>query len=243
MARIARLVVPGLPHHVTQRGNRREQVFFEDGDYQLYLDLILEAAENAGCEVWAYCLMPNHTHTIIVPSDEDGLRKTFADAHRRYTGFINARMQVTGHLWQGRYGSVVMDEAHLYEAVRYVSLNPVRAGLVESAYDWKWSSANGHANKKDDRAFKVQPVLDRVGSFRRYLKRPFDEAEAFAGLRLGETTGRPIGDIEWLEGLEKKTKRQLMPQKRGPKPKVQAKAKAKPKPKASKKAKASLKKA
>jgi len=99
MARIARLVVPGLPHHVTQRGNRREQVFFEDGDYQLYLDLILEAAENAGCEVWAYCLMPNHTHTIIVPSDEDGLRRTFADAHRRYTGFINARMEVTGHLW------------------------------------------------------------------------------------------------------------------------------------------------
>lgn len=75
--------------------------------------------------------MPNHSHTIIVPSDEDGLRKTFADAHRRYTGYINARQRKTGHLWQGRYGSVVMDEAHLYEAVRYVSLNPVRAGLVE----------------------------------------------------------------------------------------------------------------
>lgn len=223
MARIARIVVPGLPHHVTQRGNRREQVFFEEGDYQLYTDLILEAAQKAGCEVWAYCWMPNHTHTIIVPSDEDGLRRTFADAHRRYTGYINARLQVTGHLWQGRYGSVVMDEAHLYEAVRYVSLNPVRAGLVEKAQDWKSSSVNGHIKKKDDRAFKVQPVLERFGSFKRYLAKPFDEEEAFFSLRLSETTGRPAGDIEWVEKLEKKTGRALLPQKRGRKPKSETK--------------------
>lgn len=219
MARIARLVVPGLPHHVTQRGNRREQVFFEDGDYQLYLDLVFEAAEKARCEIWAYCLMPNHTHTIIVPSDEDGLRRTFADAHRRYTGYINARLRVTGHLWQGRYGSVVMDEPHLYEAVRYVSLNPVRAGLVERAQDWQWSSINGHLKKQDDRAFKAQPVLERFGNFRKYLAEPFDEIEAFKQLRACETTGRPLGSLEWINELENKTKRTLAPQKRGPKKK------------------------
>lgn len=215
MARIARIVVPGLPHHVTQRGNRREQVFFEDGDYQLYLDLMLEAAEKARCEIWAYCLMPNHTHMIVVPSDEDGLRKTFADAHRRYTGYINARLRVTGHLWQGRYGSVVMDEPHLYEAVRYVSLNPVRAGLVERAQDWRWSSVNWHLKRKDDRAFITQPVLDRFGNFKKYLAEPYDEIEAFKALRLGETTGRPAGEQEWIKDLEKSTNKIMLPQKRG----------------------------
>ena len=130
MSRLPRLVIPGHPHHVTQRGNRRAQTFFEDNDYLLYQDLLAEAARKADAEIWAYCLMPNHIHVIIVPSDEDGLRRTFADAHRRYTGYINARMRVTGHLWQGRFGSVVMDEEHLAHAVRYVYLNPVRAKLV-----------------------------------------------------------------------------------------------------------------
>ena len=98
MARIARLVVPGLPHHVTQRGNRREQTFFEDADYGLYLDLLSQSSARARTEIWAYCLMPNHVHIILVPSDEDGLRRTLADLHRRYTGFINARARTTGHL-------------------------------------------------------------------------------------------------------------------------------------------------
>jgi len=131
MARLPRLVIPGHPHHVTQRGNWRAQTFFESGDYVLYKDLLSEAAQRANAEIWCYYLMPNHVHIIIVPSDEDGLRRTFADAHRRYTGYINTRLRVTGHWWQGRFGSVVMDEAHLANAVRYVSLNPVRAKLVE----------------------------------------------------------------------------------------------------------------
>ena len=141
MARLARLVVPGLPHHVTQRGNRRGQTFFEKSDYALYLDLLADSAKQARAEVWAYCLMPNHVHVILVPSDEDGLRRTFAELHRRYTSFVNARARTTGHLWQGRFGSVVMDETHLMNAVRYVTLNPVRAGLVKRARGWAWSSA------------------------------------------------------------------------------------------------------
>ena len=138
MVRLPRLVFPGLPHHVTQRGNRRGPTFFEEGDYALYCDLLGAAAAKAEAEIWCYCLMPNHVHVIVVPSDEDGLRRTFADAHRRYTGFINARQRWTGHLWQGRFGAVVMDEAHLANAVRYVSLNPVRARLVGHASDWRW---------------------------------------------------------------------------------------------------------
>ena len=121
MARIARVVVPSLPHHVTQRGNRREPVFFRAGDYQLYRHLMAAAARSAGAEIWAYCLMPNHVHLIVTPTDEDGLRATFAEAHRRYTGAINARFQCTGHLFQGRFGAVVMDEPHLLAATRYIA--------------------------------------------------------------------------------------------------------------------------
>ena len=91
MARIARVVVPGLPHHVTQRGNRREPVFFGAGDYRLYRQLISAAARRAGAEIWAYCLMPNHIHLIVTPPDQDGLRATCAEALRRYTNSINAR--------------------------------------------------------------------------------------------------------------------------------------------------------
>ena len=100
MARLPRMVLPGIPHHVTQRGNRRERTFFEDGDYALYLDLLADAALRHGVEVWSYCLMPNHVHIIAVPRDEDGLARTFRHVHRHYTGYVNARMRVTGHLWQ-----------------------------------------------------------------------------------------------------------------------------------------------
>jgi putative transposase len=216
MARLPRLVLPGLPHHVTQRGNGRQPTFFEQADYALYLDLFAHAAERAHADIWAYCLMPNHVHTIIVPSDEDGLRRTFGDLHRRYTGYINARARRTGHLWQGRFGSVAMDEAHLYNAVRYVSLNPVRAGLVKRAADWQWSSAAAHLSGQDDVVVRVRPVLDRVGDFAKFLAEDIDEDAAFAALRKAETIGRPIGAPEWIAKLEEQTGRTLAAGKRGP---------------------------
>jgi putative transposase len=133
MPRIARLVVPNVPHHVTQRGNRREPVFFEDGDQLRYLSFLKRGAEKSGSVIWAYCLMPNHVHLIVVPSHKDGLRDMFSDAHRRYTNFINWRHGWTGHLWQGRFGSVAMDEDHLGEAVRYVARNPGSRGSGQRA--------------------------------------------------------------------------------------------------------------
>lgn len=164
MPRLARIVVPGCPHHVTQRGNRRERVFFQPDDYRLYLALLAQAASRSQTEVWTYCLMPNHVHLILTPQAEDGLRATLAEAHRRYTRFINERHGWTGHLWQGRFGSVPMDEDHLAAAVRYVSLNPVRAGLAKRAEDWEWSSVRAHLAGQDDRLVKVRPVLDRYPS-------------------------------------------------------------------------------
>ncbi len=125
MARLPRIVIPGYPHHVTQRGNRRNKVFFEEGDYALYLDLLSEAAQKAETEIRCYYRMPDLVHLIASPSHTDGLRETFTNANRRYIGHINTHMRVTGHLWQRCFGSVVMDEKHLEHAARYVSLNPV----------------------------------------------------------------------------------------------------------------------
>lgn len=218
MARLPRLVLPGIPYHVTQRGNRRQQTFFEEGDYALYRDLLAQSAERAGAEVWCYCLMPNHVHVIIVPSDADGLRRTFADTHRRYTGFINARHRWTGHLWQGRFGAVAMDEAHLAAAVRYVALNPVRARLVGRAQDWPWSSVRAHLGLGDDPLLTTGPVAERYGDFAAFLGDPVADEAVWKALRMAETSGRPLGSSTWLEDLEERTGRVLKPQKRGPKP-------------------------
>ena len=217
MARLPRVVIPGVPHHVTQRGNRRERTFFEDGDFELYLDLLADAAAAARAEVWSYCLMPNHIHAIVVPSDPDGLWRTFRRVHRDYTGFINARMRVTGHLWQGRYGSVAMDEAHFCAALRYVALNPVRAGLVARAEDWPWSSTRALIARQSDAHVNVAPALERVGDFAAFLGEDFDEAMTYAALRKAESVGRPIGSPAWLADMEARTGLTLAPQKRGPK--------------------------
>lgn len=216
MSRLARIVVPGVPHHVTQRGNRRQPVFFEDGDYRYYLALLGAAAERANTQVWAYCLMPNHVHLILLPAHADGLRATLGDAHRRYTLFINARNKWTGHLWQGRFGSVAMDEAHLAHAVRYVSLNPVRARLVEKASAWPWSSVNAHLSGQGDGLVTVKPILDRFPDFAGLLESGEDEEQSNA-LRAAETIGRPLGDPHWLDEIEASLGRSVRPGKRGPK--------------------------
>jgi putative transposase len=216
MARLPRVVLPGIPHHVTQRGNGRQRTFFEDGDYALYLDLLAAAAERAQTEVWAYCLMPNHVHVVLVPSDESGLARTFGELHRRYTGFINARRRTTGHLWQGRFGSVAMDEAHFVNALRYVALNPVRARLTGRAEDWAWSSTRALIAGRDDHVVKVAPALARVGDFAAFLGQEFDEALSYAALRKAESVGRPIGSKDWLAQMEERSGRILAAQKRGP---------------------------
>lgn len=217
MARLPRVVIPGIPHHITQRGNRREQVFFEDEDYELYLDLLSDAAKQAQTAIWGYCLMPNHVHIIAVPRDEDGLRRTFGPVNRQYTGYINARMRVTGHLWQGRFSSVAMDETHLVAALRYVSLNPVRARLVQRAQDWPWSSVKTHLAGEDDGLIEVAPALDRIGDFAAFLDESFDEAFTYAELRKAESVGRPVGSKEWLADMEAKTGMDLARKKPGPK--------------------------
>jgi putative transposase len=216
MARLARVVAPGVPHHVTQRGNRRQPVFFGDDDYRAYKSFLAEGCRNARVDVWAYCLMPNHVHLILMPHDADGLRAALAEAHRRYTRFINEREGWRGHLWQERFASFPMDESYLVACARYVEQNPVRAKLVKSARDWRWSSARAHLSAKDDGLATVRPMLEIVPDWSGLLRTKLDP-EAHEAIRAGERTGRPLGPERFVTHLEKRLKRPLAKRKPGPK--------------------------
>ncbi len=202
---------------MTQRGNGRARTFFDEGDYALYRDLLADNCRAAEVEVWAWCLMPNHVHLILVPSDPDGLRRALSRVHRAYAGIIQTRRKRSGHFWQGRFGAVAMDEQHLAAALRYVSLNPVRARLVERAQDWRWSSTRAHLRGKDDGITALAPIRARFPRFADLLASE-PEADLFGRLRAAESVGRPLGDDRFLARLERRTRRALKPGKRGPKP-------------------------
>jgi putative transposase len=218
MARLARVVVPGLPHHVTQRGNGRQQTFFSDADYACYLKLLRQNCAKAKVRCLAYVLMPNHVHLILVPKSEDGLRAALAPTHRAYAGMTHARLQRSGHFWQGRFGCVPMDGDYAVAALRYVLLNPVRAKLVIKAADWRWSSARAYVKGADDGLTDTTDFLEQFPDMRALL----GEDEVLDGrmdaLRKAETIGRPIGSLAFLDKLERKLKRPLKAEKRGPKP-------------------------
>ena len=221
MARLARAVFPGHPHHVTQRGNGRAQTFFEEEDYALYRDLLGQHCAAAGVEIWAWVLMPNHVHLVLTPSDPDGIRRALAVVHRRYAGHVHARLQRTGHFWQGRFGCVAMDEAHLATALRYVVLNPVRARLVEKAVDWPWSSVHAQLGYADDGITATAPVRERHPDFAALLAAG-EEEERLTRLRKAELIGRPIGGDAFLAKLEQETGRALKRAKPGPRKKISA---------------------
>ncbi len=210
-----------MPHHITQRGNRRQQTFFNNGDYAAYLELMADWCREEGVEIWGYCLMPNHAHLIAVPSSEDGLRWAIGEAHRRYTRRINFREKWRGYLWQGRFASFVMDDPYLLAAARYVELNPVRAGLVPSAGDWPWSSARAHLAGRDDQLVRVAPLLAMIPDWSAFLASAVPE-EQIRDIRRHGRTGRPLGDENFVARLEETAGRALKPQKRGPKPKQHA---------------------
>ena len=217
MARMARVVVPNYPHHVTQRGNRRQKTFFCDEDYRYYIELISEFSLRSGTEIWAYCLMPNHVHMVMVPIEEDGLRSVLGEAHRRYTRYINFREGWRGHLWQERFHSFAMDENYLLSTVRYVERNPVAAKLCKHPSDWQWSSACAHLKGEDDALVRVQPMLDRIDNWGAYLA-DTNMSEDDGVVRLHTRTGRPLGDEKFVSKLEILTGESLALKKPGRKP-------------------------
>jgi putative transposase len=191
-----------VAHHVTQRGNRRQPTFFREADYRTYLQIAGEAFGAAGVEVLSYCLMPNHVHLILVPPCETALARAVGAVHLRYTRAINLRERWTGYLWQGRFASFAMDEDHLREAVRYVGLNPVRAGLAARAIDWPWSSVRAHVEGAHDPLLSGEDVIVRIGGERAELFACDIEAEALRKLRRASSTGRPLGASAWIKAYE-----------------------------------------
>jgi putative transposase len=216
MARIARVVVPGWPHHITQRGNRRQATFFCQDDYEAYRDLMSEWCGRCGVAIWAYCLMPNHVHLIAVPESEAGLRRAIGEAHRRYTRRVNFRLGWRGHLWQGRFASFVMDEVYLLTCARYIELNPVRAGICASPTEYPWSSAAAHAAGADDRLVRVAPLLELDPRWVAHVVEDVP-AEIIRFLRRHEASGRPLGADGFLTRMEAVLGRVLRPRRRGPK--------------------------
>lgn len=214
MARMARVIAEHHPHHITQRGNRRQDTFFCADDYSYYIGLMSEWCSKCGVAIWAYCLMPNHVHLIAVPETEDGLRRGIGEAHRRYTRLINFREKWTGHLWQGRFSSFVMDERYLLAATRYVELNPVKAGLVSMPEAYAWSSARAHIDGKDDKLVSVSPMLQIIKDWRHFLSNGVS-VEEYEVFRRHERTGRPLGSKSFVTGLETTLSRILNPQKGG----------------------------
>lgn len=189
MPRSARIVYPDVPHHVVQRGNRRLQVFFEEDDYRYYLNLIAEGCERAGTEILGYCLMPNHVHLILVPRTPDGLRKAVSDPHRIFSRRINEQHGWIGHLWQERFASFPMSDEYFLAALRYIELNPVRAGMCSDPFDYPWSSARAHRDQRSSRVVNVEPVYDLMGEWSDFLRSGMTEVE-IKRFRTHERTGK-----------------------------------------------------
>jgi len=218
MPRLARHVFPGIPHHVVQRGNRREDVFFSGADRRTYLDWLALYGAACNAQVLAYCLMTNHIHAVVVPDTADGLRETFQPLHTRYAMRVHRTRDTTGRVWQGRFFSAALDEAYLYAAVRYVELNPVRAGIVGRAQDFPWSSAAAHCGLRHDPLLVARdawlPDVGGPAAWSDWLACG-DRPEQLAVLRANTRKELPCGSEAFVTELERLAGRPLRPGSRG----------------------------
>ncbi len=202
MPRIARVVVPGCPHHITQRGNRREDVFFGDNDCQKYLQLLLEYSQKHGLETLAYCLMTNHVHLVSVPAQRDSLSSVLKPVDMRYAQHVNWTHGISGRLWQGRFFSCVLDDEHLWAAIRYVERNPVRARIVGKAEAYPWSSASAHCGLRRDPILSHLPMGGPPESGWAAWLIEKDDEKMLATLRMNTRTGRPAAGRQFVKDLE-----------------------------------------
>jgi putative transposase len=214
MSRVARIVIPGCPHHVTQRGNNRQDVFFVDDDRRAYLELLRDRCDAAGVEVLGYCLMANHVHLVATPRDDEGLARALGRTHFSYTQYINRRHNRSGHLWQNRFYSCPLDEPHTRAALRYIERNPLRAGLVRRAWRYPWSSAAAHVGEGPDASGLLKLGAWRADwtpeRWRAELAEPLAEALQ-RKLRDCTRTGRPLATDSFLSKLERRLGRRLRP--------------------------------
>jgi len=220
MPRISRIIAIDYPHHVTQRGVRSIAIFSSDNDRNQYLQFIKEESEKHDLEILAWCLMTNHVHFVAIPHTKESLSRGFGEAHKRYTRMKNFKDNVRGYLFQGRFGSCALDERHLLAAVSYVENNPVAAGMVRHAWQYKWSSAAYHvADIKKDILVKSKNLYGFVKDWRAYLNERYEGKDDIDNVRKATKTGRPAGSHDFVQKIEKLTGRLLQRQKPGPKKK------------------------
>jgi putative transposase len=196
MPRSARIVIPNVAHHVTQRGNRQQKIFFSDDDYRAYRTILGIGLKKHNTRCLAYCLMPNHVHLMLVPEGIDGLRATLSAVHTAYAQRINTAQKASGHLFQGRFASYPMDDPHMMVAARYIENNPVKAGMVLRAEDWAWSSARSHISGTHDGITESAPLTQYIKNWRAMLAHGLEAADHIdAALQ----TGRPLATGDWIK--------------------------------------------
>ena len=217
MPRIARVVGIGLTHHITQRGNYQQKIFLNHADKKQYLAWIEEYSKKFSLTIVAYCLMDNHVHFIAIPEKEDSLARTFNTSHMRYSQYFNKKIDKTGHLWQGRFNSCVLDEKHFICAVKYVERNPVRAKIVVKPWDWEWSSARAHIGEGES-IVTLKDIFELIdipkNSWEEYIEEKEDE-NIVTNIKKYTLTGRPLGSDLFIKRLEEKFGRRLMALSRG----------------------------
>ena len=212
MPRQARVVFPNIPHHIIQRGNRREDVFFSDSDRKQYLEWLKEYCKEHKVEILAYCLMTNHIHLIAVPSTEDGLQRVLKPLHMRYAQKINRERGWKGHFWQGRYFSSPLDGEYLLFTTRYIERNPIRVKKVRKAENYKWSSARGHCGTAQDdiltTKMKWLNKYEGIDNWSQWLSIK-EEKEKTDLIRRNTEKGIPTGSGRFIRRLEKLSDRVL----------------------------------
>ena len=212
MPRLARTVFANVPHHITQRGNRREDIFFTDEDREIYLAWLTDYCQEHNVDILAYCLMTNHIHLVAVPTTKEGLQNVLKPLHMRYAQRFNRQRGLKGHVWQGRYFSAPLDDSYLWAAIRYVERNPVRAGIVKKAELYQWSSAAAHCHINEDKVLTSnahwRSLLSDIKDWSNWLAED-DEPEKVTIIRRNIEKGLPCGSDAFLKKLEKKVNRAL----------------------------------
>ena len=210
MPRIARIVAAGYPHHITQRGNYQQKIFADDTDRKKYLSLLKEESKRYHLIILAYCLMSNHVHFMAIPQNEDSLGKVFKYTNMKYSQYYNNKMRVSGHLFQGRFFSCVLDERHMITCARYIERNPLRINLVKQPYLWSYSSAKIHCgiNKYDPLGTNqlFEYIEKNPIEWKKFIEVP-DNPDEMKGIRKKTRTGRPFGPNDFIERLEGQLKR------------------------------------
>lgn len=211
MARMRRVMFAGAPFHVTHRGNHKSRIFDDDKVGRLYLDLLLEYSSRFEMSVWGYCLMSNHVHLIVVGKNTLSIPRAVGNTHRELSRRRNLKAGVTGHLWANRFFSTALDEPHLWAAIRYVELNPVRAKIVDEATAYEWSSARAHADGRRDRLLASdRPFPGPIGDWRQWLAAGLEE-ELLTRIRENTANGRPTGNEEFVSAVERRLNRSVRP--------------------------------